>query len=358
MPPEEALQAPHAASAHAAGVEPTVAAWPEWPVAALVDDVRPHLFDALRDGEHCVLATLVRASGPTPRPIGAQMLIRGDGRTFGAVSGGCVEAAVASLAQSTFATGAAQRLVFGRGSPFVDIQLACGSRIEVDLRRVGPEDADMRLLSDATRTRRPAIWGVADDGVSRFCLVDPAVSVLDAGADAGAVDDRGTESATAGWCVPFVPTTRLVLVGGDAVALALATLARAGGYEVLLIRPNGPEAPPPGLDVGYARDTPATALSRHPPDAWTAVVVCTHDLSLDEPVLIDALRSSAFYVGALGSRTRRDERVARLEAAGVEAHDIVRLHAPVGLPIGAATPVEIALSILADIVRVARERTG
>ncbi|MBS7455584.1 XdhC family protein [Coralloluteibacterium stylophorae] len=355
MPPEEALQAPTVALPRATAEVP--AAWPQWPVGALVDDVRPHLFDALRDGESCAVATLVHASGPTPRPVGAQMLIRADGRSFGAVSGGCVEAAVAALARPTLESGAAQRLVFGRGSPFVDIQLACGSRIEVDLRRVGPEDADMRLLSDATRTRRPAIWGVADDGVSRFCLVDPAVSVLDAGAGADEDESRG-DAAGVGWCVPFVPATRLVLVGGDAVALALAGLARSSGYEVLLIRPNGPEAPPPDLDIGYARDTADSALSRHPPDAWTAVVVCTHDLSLDEPVLVDALRSDAFYVGALGSRSRRDERVARLEAAGVEAHDIVRLHAPVGLPIGAATPMEIALSILADVVRVSRERAG
>jgi xanthine dehydrogenase accessory factor len=154
----------------------------------------------------------------------------------------------------------------------------------------------------------------------------------------------------------FEPTPKLVVLGADPTALAIAWLGAQAGYETTLVRPKGPETPPP-FAVRYLRDEPAEALVRIGLDRWTAVAVATHEAETDHAALTFALPSLAFYVGALGARRRAGDRIAWLEAAGVEGLDIMRLRTPIGLDIGGKAPWEVAVSVLAEItaVRYARE---
>lgn len=318
--------------------------WPDWPAHALVADVRALVKHELDGGRECALATLVSSSGPSPRPLGAQMLVRRDGSIAGAVSGGCIEAAVAADACITLLEGRPRLLVFGDGSPHIDVRLTCGSRIEIAVERLMPDDPAAQALSASTALRRKVEWRSGLSEAQRSCRM------LDG--DRSDKTCAGTDGQT--WWVRHTPLTRLLIVGGDAVALALATTASAAGIEVLLNRPNGPSTPPPCAHAAYWRSTPDAAIGALAPDAWTAVVSTTHDLELDELALVPALRSPAFYVGALGSRRKLAERRQRLRALGLAQTEIERLHAPVGLDIGAASPAEIAVSILAELIQALR----
>lgn len=147
----------------------------------------------------------------------------------------------------------------------------------------------------------------------------------------------------------FDPAPRLIVLGSDPTALAIAALGAQSGCETTLVRPKGPIAPPPLTGVAYRRDEPAEALASVGLDPWTAVAVATHDAELDHAALMIALPSRAFYVGALGARRRLPDRQIGLRAAGLADSDVARLHAPIGLDIGGKAPWEVAIAVLAEI---------
>jgi xanthine dehydrogenase accessory factor len=149
----------------------------------------------------------------------------------------------------------------------------------------------------------------------------------------------------------FTPKTRLIVIGSDPAALAIAEMAAAMEMEVFFVRPDGPVTPPPILGVSYLRAGPAKALAEIGLDRWTAVAACTYVHDIDNKTLVTALGSDAFFVGALGSERRRQARVEALLAAGLDEYAIARVKTPIGLPIGARSPREIALATLAEIVR-------
>ncbi len=173
-------------------------------------------------------------------------------------------------------------------------------------------------------------------------------------ARAAAARDRSEKVATeAGEVFLRVlnPPVRLVIVGAVHVAQALARMAQVAGYDVLVLDPRrsfATEERFPGIPVAVA--WPEEALAQGRPDRRTAVVALTHDPKIDDPALVQALRSDAFYVGALGSRKTQAARRERLREAGFGDADLARIHGPVGLPIGAVSPGEIAVSILAQVV--------
>lgn len=155
----------------------------------------------------------------------------------------------------------------------------------------------------------------------------------------------------------FQPTPRLIIVGAVHIAQKLAPMARLAEFAVTIVDPRAAFVTPARFpDAGLAQAWPDRALETLSPDAATAIVTLSHDPKIDDPGLIAALRSPAFYVGALGSRKTHARRVERLAALGFAADDIARIRAPVGMPIGAASPGEIAVSIIADIIAVRRDR--
>ena len=294
----------------------------------MAEDVRPALRQARDAGRPLALATLVAVEGGGPRPVGTQMVFA-DGIVAGYFSGGCVESDVADHAFACLADGAPRSLVYGEGSPWPDIRLLCGARIEIFVERVAADDPALAELLAAELERRPVIW--ASDGETRACAAEGAPWP-------GARVVRRHD-----------PKPRLVVVGSDPTALAIAQLGAQAEFETTLVRPKGPDAPPPIPGVAYLRQEPAAALAAAGVDPWTVIAIATHDSETDHAALLAALPSRAGYVGLLGARRRLPERLAWLRAEGLSEAAIGRLHAPIGLDIGGKAPWEVAVSVIGEI---------
>jgi len=303
---------------------------PEWPTFGLDDDVRPALAAARDAGKPAALATLISVEGGGPRPADTQMVFA-DGIVAGYFSGGCVESDVAGHTWACLEDGEPRRLVYGEGSPWPDIRLLCGARIEIFVERTPPDDPALAELLRAWEARRPAVW--ITDGARRECVAPDTAEPWQ-----GAIVRR------------YDPTPRLVVFGADPTALAIAQLGAQSGLETTLVRPKGPEQPPPLAGVAYRREDPGPALAAIGLDPWTAVAVATHDMEIDQAALIVALPSAAPYVGLLGARARLPERLARLRALGLSDRDLAKLRAPIGLDIGGKAPWEVAVSVIGEIM--------
>lgn len=282
----------------------------------------------MAEGRTFALATVFAADGG-PRGVGAQMVVTGQ-ESWGFVSGGCVEADVALHARQTLADGQPRHLVYGRGSPWIDIRLPCGGRLDLLVEKVEPGDQAVHALVAAHTQRRAVRY--RSDGAVRTC-----------GPVAGAEPALTVDAV-------FAPPQRLVVIGSDPIALATAALGVRLGWQALLVWPGGPANPPPELGVAYSRAAPGDAIASIQPDPWTAIAIATHELDLDEQAILAALATPAGYIGVLGARRRIPDRAARLRSSGIDDTAIARLHMPIGLPIRAATPWEIAVSIASQIV--------
>ncbi len=306
-----------------------------------------------RAGRGAVLATVIETWGSAPRGAGSQMVVDGAGHMMGSVSGGCVEGAVVLEAAEALRDGRPRLLTYGvSDDDAFAVGLACGGTIRVMVEPVGhlPED----LLAGLVAARAT---GVAAALVTDLATFDR--QLVGAGEDA-AVDMRlradrsGVDEGR--FIAVHNPALRLIVVGAVHIAQGLMAMARACGYVPVLIDPRssfGAAARFPGEVI--MDDWPDEAMAALAPDARTAVVTLTHDPKLDDPALAAALRSQAFYVGCLGSRRTHAKRVERLVAQGFTGPEIARLHAPVGLDIGARNPAEIAVSIMAQITEVLRK---
>jgi xanthine dehydrogenase accessory factor len=159
----------------------------------------------------------------------------------------------------------------------------------------------------------------------------------------------------------YAPTAKLVIVGAVHISQALAPLARSLDYDVTVVDPRTAFASPERFpDIPLIAEWPDTALPPLNVDAYTAFVAVTHDPKIDDPALLHAFQRNCFYIGALGSRKTHAKRAERLKAQGASDADIARIHAPIGLSIGAVSPSEIAVSIMAEItaeLRLPKETT-
>ncbi|KSB88524.1 xanthine dehydrogenase [Caulobacter vibrioides] len=310
--------------------DPAAPSGPEWPMHGLADDMRPALEKALAQGP-AALATIIALEGGGPRPVGTQMVFA-QGFVAGFLSGGCIEGDVELHAKAVLETGVPRRLVYGEGSPWPDIRLLCGARIEILVERLNEEEAAVRDLLTHAEKRRPALWFT--DGTRRVCAPVGATPVPWPGV----------------FVRRFDPVPRLVVMGGDPTALALASLGVQAGFETTLARPKGPMAAPPLPGVRYSREAPAEALAAAGLDAWTAVAVCSHDMALDHEALLAALPSPAPYVGLLGARRRLSERLYALKADGLTERDLAKLRAPIGLDLGGKAPFEVAVAVIGEII--------
>ena len=310
---------------------------PDWPLFGLADDMRPAMRAAALAGVPLALATLYAAGDGGPRPPGSQMVVTPSAAS-GFLSGGCIEADITLHAARVIEDGEPRHLVYGQGSPWPDIQLLCGARLDILVERVGPDDPAFEALLLETDARRPAVWvtdgrerrleRLADDQTGRFTVQMDPFQLRRA----------------------YLPVWRLVVVGSDPIALATASLGAQAGFETTLVRPKGPSEPPPLAGAAYSRASPEIALLEIAPDAWTAIAVATHDWEIDHETLLAALPSGASYVGVVGARRRIPERLARLRSAGVSQAAVERLHAPIGLNLGGKAPWEIAVSVIAEII--------
>lgn len=294
------------------------------------------MFAAADKGQPFALATIAAAEGG-PRPVGSQMVIT-ENDQWGFLSGGCIEEDVALHGRAVLADGTPRWLLYGRGSPFIDMRLPCGGRLEVLVERIASDDESLTELRALTSSRTPAWW--RSDGNRRRCRAA----------------DEGVEARSEGEAARlFEPRQRLLVVGTDPFALAMAALGQQLGWETFLAAPPGfDEEPPFGLRCD--RRPIATIVEEVGLDRWTAVAVATHEIDRDEEMLVPALISDAHYVGVLGSRKRLPERIARLRGAGLTEQQLGRLKAPIGLDIGARAPWEVGIAVVGEIIASATGR--
>ena len=325
-------------------------------------DVLADIESWLGDGRRVALATVVETWGSAPRTVGAKMAVAEDRRIAGSVSGGCVENAVVEASDEVLRSGTPRLLKFGVSDDTAwSVGLACGGAIEVfveplDPSIFGPVRAALRQelpVAVATTIQGDVGRKVAVFTDGRFIgstdapMRDAARSALAEGRSRRVPLDGGELFVDV-----LLPSPRLIIVGGVHIAVALVTLAKALGFRTVLVDPRETFANPkrfPHADE-IVPAWPDQALGKLALNAGTAVAVLAHDPKLDDPALIAALASPAFYVGALGSTRTQTKRRTRLTAAGVSEDALARLHAPIGLDLGGRSPEEIALSVMAQIV--------
>jgi xanthine dehydrogenase accessory factor len=268
---------------------------------------------------------------------------------MGSVSGGCVEGAVVAEALEALEDGRCRVLEFGvSDDDAFAVGLACGGRIRVMVEPVGlGQGPDAGLLEQvvAARASREALAVETHTGDWSRRALGHAEARQPFDADRSGFRDGGPRFV---WVSN--PPLRLAVVGAVHIAQPLAEMARLAGYDVTLIDPReafASDARFPGQSLVH--DWPDAALAAYGLDHRTAVVTLTHDPKLDDPALLAALRAPVFYIGALGSSRTHAKRVARLHEAGLAEDEIARIDAPIGLDIGARSPAEIAVAVMAEM---------
>ena len=309
-----------------------------------MDSVDLQVLKSARDwvdaGRRVVMATVVRTWGSSPRPIGALTAIRDDGMVAGSVSGGCIEddmidqVRAGRLVQDKPATTrygvtAEEAKRFG---------LPCGGTLELVLEPLTTSSGIAELLA---RVERHELV------VRRLDMASGRVSFAPAKSTDQLTFD-GTSLATV-----HGPRWRLIIIGAGQLTTYLAQMAQGLDYQVTVCDPRVEYADiwdVAGVDL--KRGMPDDVVTEMKPDGHTAVVTLTHDPKLDDLALLEALKSPAFYVGAIGSRKNNEARRQRLAEFDLAQDEIARLHGPVGLKIGSKTPPEIAIAILAEMTAV------
>lgn len=305
------------------------------------------------EGHRFTLITVARTWGSAPRPPGAWMALRDDGQVQGSVSGGCIEAdLIERLLQQGLQAGVPHVLRYGVTQEEARrYGLPCGGSMELVVEPM-PDPAALALLSGRLAAgqlvQRRVVIGQAGDRIID-AIADGVPVVI---TDACATDTLTWDGHTL--CTVHGPAWRLLIVGAGQISSYLAQMAQALDYQVFICDPrseyaDGWQVPGTTLLAGMPDDV-AIELRLDP---HSAVVALTHDPKLDDLVLLEALKSPAFYVGALGSRLNNERRRERLlQHFDLSPDEVARLHGPTGLPIGSRTPPEIAVSILAEMTAV------
>jgi xanthine dehydrogenase accessory factor len=296
--------------------------------------------DWVKTGRRVVMATVVKTWGSAPRPIGALTAIRDDGMVVGSVSGGCIEDDMilqvrsGELVKDTPATtkygvSAEEAKRFG---------LPCGGTLELVLEPLTKESGLDELL---TRVERHELVMRRLDMKSGKVTIGPAKST----------DLLAFDGATL--TTVHGPRWRLLIIGAGQLSTFLAQMAQGLDYQVTVCDPREEYAE--GWDIAgveLKRGMPDEVVTEMSLDGHSAVVTLTHDPKLDDMALLEALKSPAFYVGAIGSKKNNDARRRRLAEFDLSQQEIARLHGPVGLKLGAKTPPEIAIAILAEMTAI------
>lgn len=286
-------------------------------------------------GELLAIATVVETWRSAPCPVGTHMLIHQDGRFAGSVSGGCVEADVLQMAADILAGAPVCVRRYGVTNDSAwEVGLPCGGNIVVLVQPVSEHGFAPELL----------------DRVSASIAKGEQVLI---GTDLATGKSQFIDEVTPDTFINiYAPPRRLLIVGAVEIGIALANLAKSVGMEVIVIDPRARFLTRdrfPGLTLDDR--WPDEAVAALKPDCRTAIVTLSHDLKIDDPALMAAIGSPAAYIGALGSRASHAARVGRLRAAGASEAQVSRIDGPAGVTISAITSSEIALSIMAGIIR-------
>ncbi len=333
-------------------------------------------------GVDCALATVISGKGSALRPPGSKMAISAAGAISGSVTGGCVEGAVFEEAQAVLKGEPPRIASYGVSNAQAwEVGLTCGGSIQVFIESMHTPawDAVLPALRVCLNNKHAATLAsvVSGPGLGNKLLFlqngdmlgDLGGSEINQACRAGLGQDwpqrlanpnphlldlKSPQGEVSVFIDPLLPPARLVIIGAAHIAIPLVTLAHTLNFSTIVLDARSAFATPerfPHVDQLIV-DWPANALRQLQPDAATCVVCLSHDEKLDNPALQVALDSPAAYIGALGSRVTHARRIEALREAGVSEAQLSRIHAPIGLDLGARQPEEIALSIMAEIVAV------
>jgi len=294
----------------------------------------------LREGRRIAIATVVQTWGSSPRPVGSWLAIRDDGQVVGSVSGGCVEDDLIRRVQTEILVrNLPEMVVYGVSrEEAARFGLPCGGTLRL-LVEPRPEQAVLESILEAIEGHQLILREV--DLHTGKSVLRPGIKT-----DGFSLSDSAMQTS-------YGPRWRMFLIGACQLSLYVAYFSVASDFDVIVIDPREEYAE--GLDlpgVQFIKGMPDDVMQELGIDSHTAIVALTHDPKIDDLALIDALQSEAFYIGALGSLTNTLKRKERLREFNVTAVQLERLHGPVGLAIGALTPPEIAVSVMAEIIAV------
>jgi xanthine dehydrogenase accessory factor len=343
-------------------------------------EIAAEVLDALADGRRLAVACVTDVLGSAPRTAGTAMAVDDAGRVIGSISGGCVEGAVVEVAAGVLDDGAPVLTSFGvSDDDAFAVGLTCGGRIGVVVVEIGPDDDARSPIPDAVRAaledararcaaslalvlEGPAVgtWvtSAPDPAVDAALGADPARRIR---AELAARLAAGRSGTTEVDCADgpsrvlhlvAAPPPRLLVFGAVDFSAALADAAALLGYRVTVCDARPAFATRARFPSAHevVAEWPDEYLARTEVDARTVICVLTHDDRFDVPLLVAALRLPVAFVGAMGSRATHERRLARLVEEGLTDAELARLRSPIGLDIGASTPQETAVSILAEVL--------
>ncbi len=291
------------------------------------------------------LVTVVKTFGSSPRPEGAMLALRHDGLIQGSVSGGCIEDELVLRArQGQLQTERAELLTYGvTREEALRFGLPCGGAMQLVIEPI----KDIAWVSELLQKIQ------SHQMVRRTLTLSSLQVVLNTAQQSDRIDFDGEILTTL-----YGPRWRLLIIGCGQTSVYLARMAQALDYQVYVCDPRSEMRQTWDVtDTVLLEVMPDDALVELQADECTAIIALTHDPKLDDMALLEALKTPAFYVGALGSRVNNNKRRERLKLFDLSAEQIARLHGPVGLSIGSRTPPEIAVAILAHLISVRNQTT-
>ncbi len=307
------------------------------------------------------LARVVRTWRSSPRPAGSALLVNEAGEMMGSVSGGCVEKAVVSKALKVLETGQPELVKYGVADEDAwEVGLSCGGALSV---YIAPffQDEDWDIIETCQKGNKGLVILTKLDEVGQNIFIDPevennhslelndAMKQLYVKNENGIIEDQGVTY----FCHVFPPLNKMILIGSAHITVEMIELAKKFGFETIVIDPRDTfakktsyEVKPDQLMVKW----PQEVLNDFTLDHSTYAVILSHDPKIDDEALKILLKSKVRYIGALGSKRTHAKRVARLQGYGFSEEEIAKIHAPIGVPINALLPKEIALSVMAEVI--------
>ena len=303
--------------------------------------------DLVRQSRSGALATIARARGSTPVPAGTKMLVGAEGRLIGSVGGGCVEADVIGAALDAQARRRPTLLTHHLNADLAgDLGLSCGGTVDIFVEPLLADESYLRVLESAASAESGVVRTATEWRKAPVKTFESLAKGFTRGAAATLTrDGRFVEER-------LLPSPRVLVFGAGHVGAAIARAASAAGFRVVVIDDRSEYADPSRFEAGItvlAADIEA-ALARYSLTTRDAVVIATRGHRNDAEILARVAPSPAGYVGLLGSRRKKIVVTRGLKAAGVPAKSLQRVRVPVGLPIGAVTPEEIAVSVVAELI--------
>lgn len=302
-------------------------------------DVLTQARDWLRNGHQVYLFTVIRTWGSSPRVPGSTLAMRDDGHLVGSVSGGCIEDDLIDKVRNKMLPEGICTFIYGISQDeSITFGIPCGGKLQI----VG------ELLTDAT------VFDPVIKSIEQGQLLQRSVNIETLETRLIPCGTGNLPSLEHGWFNSYYgPQWRLLIIGANQLGSALANIALSLDFEVLVCDPRE-EVRSEWAVTGtrWVHGMPDEVVLEIKPDAHTSIVAVTHDPKLDDMALLEALKCNVLYVGALGSKRNQEKRRDRMRMFDLTETEIGRLHGPVGIPIGSRTPSEIAVSILAEIIKV------